>query len=170
MATDETRPPEAATAGPAWSSPGDPRGPASYQAQNTSSESRRPDTPASMDTDAADASQGTTRAAGATFQEGKGRVIGQMDSVARAFRETADRLQGEDEGDLARYTERLSERVEQVSGYLREKNIGALLDDLEGLAQRRPEVFLGTAFALGLLGARFLKSSDRRQEETHASA
>jgi hypothetical protein len=111
-----------------------------------------------------------------SFQEGKGRVVSQMDSVARAFRQTAERLQGEDQGDLARYSERLSERVEQVSGYLRQKNIGALLDDLEGLAHRRPEVFLGTAFALGLLGARFLKSSERRDldqpgrqpETTHA--
>ncbi|MEP6572019.1 MAG: hypothetical protein ABJD11_04960 [Gemmatimonadota bacterium] len=170
MAIDETRAPDAAASGPTWSSPGDPRGPASYEAQNTSSESHRPDTPASPHTYAPGAGESATGGAGTTFQEGKGRVIGQMDSVARAFRETAERLQGEDQGDLARYTERLSERVEQVSGYLREKNIGALLDDLEGLAHRRPEVFLGTAFALGLLGARFLKSSDRRQEGVHASS
>jgi hypothetical protein len=54
--------------------------------------------------------------------------------------------------------------VERVTGYLRGRDVPALLRDLEGLARRQPALFLGGSVALGALGARFLLSSGEREE------
>jgi hypothetical protein len=52
-----------------------------------------------------------------------------------------------------------ADQMRHFSDQLRQKDVRELLSDVERFAQRQPTVFLGGAFALGLLGARFLKSS-----------
>jgi hypothetical protein len=49
--------------------------------------------------------------------------------------------------------------MRNFSDQLRQKDVRELMSDVERFAQRQPTLFLGGAFALGLLGARFLKSS-----------
>jgi hypothetical protein len=44
---------------------------------------------------------------------------------------------------------------------LRNKDVGELFQDAQRLARRQPVAFVGAAFVLGLVGARFLKSSSR---------
>ena len=61
------------------------------------------------------------------------------------------------------YTESLSQQVEKLSGYLERQDIRGLLKDLESFARRNPAIFLGGAFALGIVAARFLKSSNPNQ-------
>jgi hypothetical protein len=46
-----------------------------------------------------------------------------------------------------------------VSGYLEARDIQDLVGEAESLARRSPALFLGGAFTLGVLAARFLKSS-----------
>jgi hypothetical protein len=46
-----------------------------------------------------------------------------------------------------------------VAEYLREADGGRMARDLESLARRQPALVFGGAFALGLIAARFLKSS-----------
>jgi hypothetical protein len=55
-----------------------------------------------------------------------------------------------------------------VSNYLQNTDVSEMVDRTEEFARRRPALFLGGAFALGLLGARFLKSSRRQQEKQTA--
>jgi len=57
------------------------------------------------------------------------------------------------------YTETLSQQVEKLSGYLERQDLSGLMSDVERFARRNPAIFLGGAFALGILAARFLKSS-----------
>ena len=52
-----------------------------------------------------------------------------------------------------------------MTGYLRERDLEGLLEDVEQFARRRPEVFLAGTFLAGLLLARFLKSSGERAEK-----
>jgi hypothetical protein len=59
----------------------------------------------------------------------------------------------------AKYGDSLAKQVEQVSTYLEQKDLRDVLKDVEGFARRNPAVFIGGAFALGILAARFLKSS-----------
>jgi hypothetical protein len=66
---------------------------------------------------------------------------------------------------VAQVAEQAAERVERVSGYLREKDIDQLVREAEDFARRQPALFLGGAFALGVLGARFLKSSGKQANQ-----
>jgi hypothetical protein len=51
--------------------------------------------------------------------------------------------------------------MDQVASYLWSKDARAMRADLEALARRQPAIVLGGALVLGLIGARFLKSSQR---------
>jgi len=80
-------------------------------------------------------------------------------TVAQAIRQTGEQLRGQEQAMVAEYAGRLADVVEDVSGYLRERSIEDLTGDVERFARRNPAVFLGVAFGLGFLAARFLKSS-----------
>lgn len=89
-----------------------------------------------------------------------------LTSVADTLRQVGDSVKppaGEPANKVAelttQYTESLSQQVEKLSGYLERQDLRGLMSDLEGFARRNPAVFLGGAFALGILAARFLKSS-----------
>jgi hypothetical protein len=89
----------------------------------------------------------------------KERAAGTLGSVADALRQTGNTLQGQNQAPVAQIANSAADWVEQFSGTLRERNIEDMLGDMEGFARRNPTVFLGSAFALGFLAARFLKSS-----------
>jgi hypothetical protein len=95
----------------------------------------------------------------------KDRATDGLGSVAQAVRQTTEQLRNQQHDKVARYAEQAAEQIERFSQRLREKDVGELLNDAQRLARRRPALFVGGAFAIGLLGARFLKSSaDRRSE------
>ncbi len=106
------------------------------------------------------------------FEQGKGQVMSQVSNVAQAFRKTSEQLREEDQGDLAGYTERIAEQVEKVSGYLEGKGMRGAVSDLETLARRRPGLFVGGALVVGLVAARFLRSSSThgRSQDTYGQA
>lgn len=58
----------------------------------------------------------------------------------------------------AQYTNQAADKVEQLTGYLERRDFKGLVRDLEDLAHKNPAIFLGGAFALGILAARFFKS------------
>ncbi|HXE58454.1 MAG TPA: hypothetical protein VNK43_10680 [Gemmatimonadales bacterium] len=105
----------------------------------------------------------------ATVDRGKGQVADQIGAIATAFQEAGARLRGERQPRLAEYTDRFAGQVDRAAAYLRSRAPRQMLDDVEALGRRNPAVFIGGAFALGLLAARFLKSSERRTdvEVTH---
>jgi hypothetical protein len=81
--------------------------------------------------------------------------------IAGAFRNTSQHLRSENQTGVANLTESLAEQMERLSTYLRDRDLRAARDDLANLARRQPAIAIGAALALGLLGARFLKSSQR---------
>lgn len=93
----------------------------------------------------------------------KDRASGALGGVAQALRATGQQLREQDQGFIAPYTDQAAETVEQFQHYLSGRNMNQLLSDLEGVARREPALFVGGAFAAGLLGARFLKSSSPSQ-------
>jgi hypothetical protein len=94
-----------------------------------------------------------------------------LTSVADTIRQVGDSVkspEGEPPANkvaelTTQYTESLSQQVEKLSGYLERQDLRGLLRDLEGFARRNPAIFLGGAFALGIVAARFLKSSNPNQ-------
>jgi hypothetical protein len=89
----------------------------------------------------------------------KERAAGSVKSVAQALRQTGQQLRDQDQGAVAPVAESAAEYVERFSRYLQERDIRQMIDEVEGFARREPAMFLGGAFALGFLAARFLKSS-----------
>ena len=85
-----------------------------------------------------------------------------LGSVARAVRDTTQHLRTNQHETVAQYAEKAADQIERFSQRLKEKDVSELLNDAQQLARRQPALFIGGAFALGLLGARFLKSSSAR--------
>jgi ElaB/YqjD/DUF883 family membrane-anchored ribosome-binding protein len=109
---------------------------------------------------------------GATTQLGnqKDKATDGLGSVAEAVRQTTQHLREQRHETIARYVDEAAAQLERVSQRLREKNVGEMLDDAQEFARRRPAVFIGTAFALGMISARFFKSSrDRRADDRPTS-
>jgi hypothetical protein len=102
--------------------------------------------------------------AGSSLGESKGQFAEQVGAVAEALRRTTEHLRSEDQTRIAGLTETLARQIDQVSNYLRNKDAAAMRQDLENVARRQPAIAIGGALLLGLIGARFLKSSGRRNQ------
>lgn len=92
----------------------------------------------------------------------KQRATEGLGSIAQAVRSATQPLRDSGQGKTADYINSAADQIEQFSGTLRERDLQDLLADLERFARRQPAVFIGTAFGLGVLAARFLKSSSQR--------
>jgi hypothetical protein len=107
--------------------------------------------------------------AASSLSDSKGRLADQVTHVADAFRNTTDHLRQQNQPRLAGYADDVARQAERLAGYLRNADFRAMGDDLEQLARRQPALVVGGAFALGLLAARFLKSSERKGREADGS-
>ena len=96
--------------------------------------------------------------------EGRRQAADQIGGLANAFHSAGEHLRGENQERIAGLADSLADQVDLVANYLRDADLNRLARDLEGLARRRPAVVFGAAFALGVIGARFLKSSEQRAE------
>jgi F0F1-type ATP synthase membrane subunit b/b' len=96
----------------------------------------------------------------------KNQAVDSLGTVAHALRQTGQQLRQNDQGAIAQYADKAAERVEQFTGQLRTKDVQSMVRDVERYAQQQPAVFLGSAFVLGLLGARFLKSTAQRADDS----
>lgn len=83
--------------------------------------------------------------------------------IANAFRSTSDHLRSEHQTGVASLTDSLADQVERLGDYLRNRDFRDLGNDVENLARRQPAIVFGAALAIGLLGARFFKSSKRSE-------
>jgi len=88
-----------------------------------------------------------------------------LTGVAQALRQTGQHLREEgSQPMLGRYADTGAEQIERFSGYLRQHNATELLTEVETYARRNPMTFAGGAFALGLLAARFFRSTGHRPQ------
>ncbi len=109
---------------------------------------------------ASDAQNKTTEEVQSRLGVQKQRAAESLTTVAQSLRTSGEELQGEQDG-MSRYVQQTADRVEGVASYLRDHEVGEIVDELEDFARSHPPVFVGGAFVIGLLGARFLKSSRR---------
>ena len=98
-----------------------------------------------------------TAAAQLTTQ--KTRATEALGSVAAALRQSSQPLRDNNQAMLADYAGKAADQLEQFSARFRERNLTELMDDVNRFARRQPALFVGAAFAAGVLAARFLKSS-----------
>jgi hypothetical protein len=93
----------------------------------------------------------------AVVTSGLASVAGSLKQVGESLRETEEQT-GVTEI-TAKYGDRLAGQIEQISNYFEKNDLRGIVSDVEGFARKNPAVFIGGAFALGILAARFLKSS-----------
>jgi len=93
----------------------------------------------------------------------KDRAVDSLGTVADALRQSGKHLRENDQQGFAQYADKAAERVEQFSDQLRGKDVQEIVRDVERYARQQPALVLGGAFVLGLLGARFLKSTAQRE-------
>jgi hypothetical protein len=94
----------------------------------------------------------------------KERAAGSLGAMALAIRQTGQGLREQDQGVVGRYADTAADQVERLAGYLREKDVSEVIEEVENVARRQPGLFLGGAVALGFFGTRFLMSSGSRAE------
>lgn len=95
---------------------------------------------------------------------GKDRLADSFDNVAQALRSSTQQMQGNELGFVGDYMGRAADKVSELSEHLRTRDVNELIQETESFARREPTVFLAGAFALGLIAARFLKSSGNNQQ------
>jgi ElaB/YqjD/DUF883 family membrane-anchored ribosome-binding protein len=103
------------------------------------------------------------------IEERKGELSTGLKTLADTVRKTGSDLESSAQTTpltdaAARYTDTAARQIENVANYFERKDLKAMMRDAENFARRNPAIFLGAAFGLGILAARFLKSSspDRR--------
>jgi hypothetical protein len=119
---------------------------------------------------AGQAYEAATETAATKLDEQKSTLSGGLSTVADSVRQVSDNLGSAKTdsglaGSAAKYTETAAKRIEDVASYFETKSVRDMARDLESFARRNPAVFLGAAFGLGLLAARFLKSTPTGQFE-----
>ena len=96
----------------------------------------------------------------------KERATDSLGTVANAVRQTTQSLREQQHDTVAQYIEQAADQIERFSERLKNKDVSELLNDAQQLARRQPALFIGGAFAIGLAGARFLKSSSPHADES----
>ncbi len=91
----------------------------------------------------------------------KERASNGLGSVARAVRQSTQQLREQKHDTVAQYVEQAAGQLERLSTRLKEKNVDEFVADAQRFARQRPALFIGSAFALGVIGSRFFKSSAR---------
>lgn len=96
------------------------------------------------------------RAVGGRLSDRTTKSAMQLSELANVLRQSGRQLEGNLAGPLM---ERAASRVESLSNTLDTTDIRQVVQQVESFARREPVLFLGGAFAVGLLGARFLRGA-----------
>lgn len=93
--------------------------------------------------------------------EQKNRAADGLGGIADVFRTAGNELRGENET-LASYVDMASDQMRRFADQIRQKGVADMLEEVHLFARRRPALFIGGAFLIGIGLARFLKSSADR--------
>lgn len=97
------------------------------------------------------------------FESVKEQAAGRAEGVASAIDTLAHELRDNDEGWLGDKAEALAATLRRTGQNIQDRRVAELADDAREWS-KNPALFLGGAFALGLVAGRFLKSSARHAD------
>jgi hypothetical protein len=117
---------------------------------------------------AGQAQQKGTQTLESGLAKGKTQAAETLNTVAETLVVSGQQLRQRNQERIGRFVDQTANRVERVSNYLQNTDVSDIVEKTEEFARRRPALFLSGTFVLGILGARFLKSS-RRQHEQRAA-
>jgi len=101
--------------------------------------------------------------------EQKNRAADGLGGIADVIRSASDELRSENET-LASYVDMAGDQMRRFADQIRQRGIADMMDDVGQFARRRPALFIGGAFLVGIGIARFLKSTaDRGDDRAYGS-
>lgn len=100
----------------------------------------------------------------------KDRASDTLGGVAGAIRAISQQLRDEGQGGVGSYLDSAAQAVDRWAEDLRRQDLEDTLHRLDQFARREPTLFYTLAFGLGVVTARFLKSSPRDSFERDALA
>jgi hypothetical protein len=92
-------------------------------------------------------------------------LLNRLSHCSAASRRAAEQLRNDNDPALADCVETFASKIDRSSDYFRQRDFRGIIEDTENFARRRPEVFFGGLFVVGLALSRFLKASARPQVE-----
>jgi hypothetical protein len=104
------------------------------------------------------------QAASNRLTQQKDRATRGLGDVARAVRGTTERLRSDGQETAAGYIEKAADGIDRFSRTLETHDVQEVFDNIQSFARRQPMLFVGAALGVGLVGARFLKSSGRQRD------
>ena len=96
--------------------------------------------------------------------EQKNRAADGLGGIADVFRSAGNELRTENEA-LAAYVDLAGDQMRRFADTIRQRGVADMLDDVAVFARRRPALFIGGAFLVGIGIGRFLKSSADRGDD-----
>jgi uncharacterized protein YukE len=102
--------------------------------------------------------QTTQQQVGSQVNSQLSRGADMLDQVSQAIRQSGDQMRDQ-QPQIASFADTAAQQVDKASEFFRQTDFQGLVREAESFARRQPAVFLGGAFALGLVASRFLKAS-----------
>jgi ElaB/YqjD/DUF883 family membrane-anchored ribosome-binding protein len=100
------------------------------------------------------------------LEDQKQRTAERVSGMAEAVRSAAQSLDRSENRAIARYADQAADRIEDLSGLIRERQWSEIVADTEDLARRQPTLFALGAAAIGFLAGRLLAvPTDRRHSK-----
>jgi hypothetical protein len=111
------------------------------------------------------AAEGLRRQGEGFISEKKSQAADELSTLGAAVRSAAEKLRDDDQAPVARYADMAADRLDDVARFIGDSDVGSLVRQVERAARRRPELFLGGMFLVGLGISRFLKASSRSDDD-----
>jgi len=103
----------------------------------------------------------------------KEHAVDELMRVAGSVRQMGEQLKQPEQGAVsqyvAQYGDAAADQLQNFSSYLKGHDVKQLVHEVESFARREPVLFTGSAFLLGVLGARFLKSKPASEQRISAA-
>jgi hypothetical protein len=96
-----------------------------------------------------------------TAESAKANAAERVRKLGNAVRKIGEHMRIEEQMYIADRANDAATRLDGVADYLRDAELGTLLNDAEDLARRKPAWVYGSTFIVGLAAARFLRSGTR---------
>lgn len=100
------------------------------------------------------------------LKEQRSNAAQSLNTVSNAISQVSQQLSQNDQtAPIAGVISGAADQIQNVASYLEHHNVEQIVDEVRGFARREPALFLGGAFLVGLLAARFLKASPEQQQQ-----
>jgi len=90
--------------------------------------------------------------------------------LSSTLQDAGAQLREQDEAAVATYLDQAAGQVQQISTMLENQEYGQLIGTVQGFARRQPVLFFAAAVTVGVVGARFLRSSASQGTSSQGSS